>query len=97
MPAADLGEALSSKRNRMGAAILKTALVVAGVGSPLWQSWGYSKQIAAHPPLYGIWEVDSLVCSVWTLQRHARPRRLARQGLPFTFVYTAWTKTVFCS
>lgn len=61
IPSAELGETFSTKRARVSARVLKTALVVAGVAAPLWQSWGYSKQIAIHPPLYGIWEVDSFV------------------------------------
>ena len=61
IPAADLGWTLSSKRGRFGVGVFKTALVLTAVASPLWQSWGYRKQIATHPPLYGIWEVDSFV------------------------------------
>ena len=58
---AEFGGTFSAMRARIGAGVLKTALVIAGVGAPLWQSWGFRKQIAVHPPLYGIWEVDSFV------------------------------------
>ena len=44
-----------------GALLLKTALVLIGVGAPLWMSLKYARLYDVKPPLYGIWEVDSFV------------------------------------
>lgn len=59
--AADLGAAFATRRMRVAGGVVKTALVLAGIISPLWISHSFSRQIAARPPLYGIWEVDSFV------------------------------------
>jgi hypothetical protein len=48
-----------SRRIGIGRMLLKTLLILIGVGYPLWTSFKFSRQIA--PPLYGIWEVDSFV------------------------------------
>jgi hypothetical protein len=62
MPPADLGDPLfTSRRGRIAGGVVKALLVLAGVLSPLWMSYGFSRQLRARPPLYGIWEVDSFV------------------------------------
>jgi hypothetical protein len=50
-----------SRRVRIGALGVKTLLVLTGVGSPLWLSLKYSRQLEQHPPLYGIWDIDTFV------------------------------------
>ena len=49
----------TSRRLRLGTTGLKLLLILNGLASPLWLSWGYSRTLAVKPPLYGIWEVDS--------------------------------------
>lgn len=61
MTVADLGEAFATRRMRIAGAVVKTLFVLVGVIAPLWLSRSFVSQIATHPPLYGIWEVDSFV------------------------------------
>jgi hypothetical protein len=61
MRSADLGAAFATRRMRVAGAVAKTVFVLAGVIAPLWTSRSFRRQIAARPPLYGIWEVDSFM------------------------------------
>ena len=51
----------SSRPAHIAVKTVKPMLVLLGVASPLWSSWGFSRQLETRPPLYGIWEVDSFV------------------------------------
>jgi hypothetical protein len=61
MTSADLGATFATRRMRIEGAGGKAFFVLTGVLAPLWTSLSFRPQIAVHPPLYGIWEVDSFV------------------------------------
>ena len=64
MPPADLGTYSVRPVLRAGRLVTKSAVVLAGIGAPLWMSWNASRRFAddaPRPALFGIWDVQTVV------------------------------------